>query len=531
MEETSTALLPELPAPRRFMMQVLDASLTAGPMMQPPHTQSTYLLRATSLHDVDFADAASITSVVIGLPQIGHVDDIQRFCDRHAAALSGVHRILLPGEVSPSQGLLLQALLQRLPEQTRVVCSAYGQALFSNGTFFDGVRRVMAETVAAPTQGQTRNETAALLRFADISPQRFITVSSSGGSAVVLDVEEETSIPSAPGTGRQLLGYTVKNVMAAHAQREKQRPTSHHPSHFKNEPLFFYDPVFRALFVGSTLQRLPWLPYVLRGTSRDVVLLQPPSLAMQRSSGPPSPLAEPWRLVEACDSVTRGLRQVPEVERVMSASYGEITGDVEACIQAVERSCDKMEELRSRLAHRLLSDTSRDAEPWRRPLLKKIFKEVLGTKKSSAPSTEEAESQLLEWASGGQELGRLAACLSYSAMVLPPTKAQLSAARSSENDSPGRADASPLDPSHSTFIPSTSKDAAQLEGSRGVELLQAIFEKKELSSLGKAARRESIDVRVFMAMTEAELKKVFKTTFGVTKRLLLLQEELRQLQP
>ena len=56
----------------------------------------------------------------------------------------------------------------------------------------------------------------------------------------------------------------------------------------------------------------------------------------------------------------------------------------------------------------------------------------------------------------------------------------------------------------------------------------AIFEKKGLQGLTRTVQRETIDVQVFLAMSESDLKSVFKATFGITKRLSLLQEELRK---
>ncbi|CAJ1990801.1 protein of unknown function - conserved [Leishmania donovani] len=492
----------------RHMTTVLDVSREASPNA-PPHTQSIYLLTSTSISDVEFKDPAAQSQVLVGLPQVQSIDAVHRFCDAYAATLSRVHHVLLPGGVSPLQSSLIKQLLEHIP-QARLVCNGFGHALLTNATFHDGVQRAVLEN--AP------NAPLELLRFAELPEDRVSAMAD--GDTVAVDVAKSEAEVSAPAAARALRVVAVKSK--GQQQRRREHSQTHHPAHFTNEALFYYDDVFNALFVGHTLHRLPWLPTVLTEASRELFLPMPPPLAMQHQLSRPSPLLDTWRVLESCEDVVEALRRTPELERVLAGSYGELCGNVEDCIAGLESSSDALERLRSRLARRLSTDTSRDVHRWSTALLKRIVHEVVCTQKASEPTSSEVQEAFLCWARSDGEWGRLSTCLAHAAMVLPPSteSGEADGASSSATDSFAAHDS----------VPAAGESSAPeaLQGTHGVELLVAVFNRKGLKGLIRTVQRETIDVQVFLAMSEEDLKKVFKATFGITKRLMLLQDELRK---
>ncbi|KPA82983.1 putative mitochondrial hypothetical protein [Leptomonas pyrrhocoris] len=469
----------------------------------PPHTQSVYLLTSTTMDDVEFKDTAAQSQVLVGLPQVRDVEAVQRFCDAHGPSLTNVHHVVLPGDVNPVQSLLIRTLLRHLP-QARLACNEFGHALLTNPAFHDGVRRAVLEN--AP------NTPLDIMGFAELPASRVSSVQD--GDAIAVDVrkDDDSNATTAALPARKLRVIAVKSDVQE--QHRKANGQTHHPAYFTNQPLFLYDDVFYALFTGHTLHRLPWLPSVVKEAPRELVLPMPPSLALQHPMRRPNVLLDTWRVDETSAAVVTALRRTPAVERVLSNSYGELSGSVEDCIAQVENSTDALERLRSRLAQRLASDTSRDVHRWSTALLRRVVQEVICVRKVSEPTAPAEQEQFIEWAQKDGEWGRLATCLTHSAMVLAPTVNPATAAEASK---PSSAAAS-----------REGETAPPLEGSSGVDLLVAIFEKKGLQGLTRTVRRETIDVQVFLTMSESDLKAVFKATFGITKRLGLLQDELRK---
>ncbi|KPI89770.1 hypothetical protein ABL78_1150 [Leptomonas seymouri] len=505
----------------RHMTKVMDVSRAVS-LDAPPHTQSVYLLTTTSMDDVEFKDTAAQSRVLVGLPQVRHVDAVHRFCDTHGSALENIHHVLLPGDITLTQSLLIKTLLDHLP-QARLVCNEFGHALLTNPVFHDGVQRAMLENApGTPLE---------LMRFAGLPASRVSPAQD--GDEIAVDVPQSGNGSSAAASpARKLRVVAVKNN--AQEKRRKANSQTHQPSYFTNQPLFLYDEVFHALFVGHTLHRLPWLTSVVKEATRELLLPMPPSLALQHPMSRPSSLLDSWRIEETSSAVVAALRCASEVERVLSNSYGELSGNIEDCIAELEKSTDALERLRSRLAQRLASDTSRDVHRWSTALLKRIVQELTCIQKVSEPTTPAVQEQFISWAQNDGEWGRLATCLTHSAMVLPPTVAPavtstVAGSSASGNDGAGSSTSSAGTSAASSVASSEGKEAARpLQGTSGVDLLVAVFEKKGLQGLTRTVQRETIDVQVFLAMSENDLKTVFKATFGITKRLSLLQDELRK---
>lgn len=471
---------------QRHRTRLLDTSFPGT----PAQTAGVYLLSTTSVKDAKYENVDnSLSSVLLGVPRVASVEEAKQFVQTNEAELRQVHLVALP-DVHETAGTVLRELKQVRPD-LKIAGSAFSKALMTDSTFFAGLRKTAVEN-----DPHVRH---ASIQFAEIPETNFILMEN-GASVPV-----HHAIP-----GRRLL-RAYAPVSAAREKRVQKLRRRRVP-HFEYQPFFFHDPVFDAMHVGGALIQLRWLPHVVTEASRDVVLPAPPLLAAAHASE--GPLLETWRVAEAAEAIAAGLRSVPCVQRVLSSTYGEMHGDVEEVISSVEAAAHKLERLRSRLARRLETDTGRDVRRWADALQKKILDEALCLNKSSQPTAPEVKESFHHWAST-DSIGRLSAALSQAALALPPT------ALSFEEKEP------PPQPSTSTDLDVRS-GTAQLENSVGTAFLCSLFEKRGLQGLARAATKNEIDVAVFLSMSPDDFRKVFKATFGVSKKLELLQKELRE---
>lgn len=65
--------------------------------------------------------------------------------------------------------------------------------------------------------------------------------------------------PVSPAWSRPLQAIQVKETASSNASSS----SSLRPAHYRNIPIFFYDPVFQAVFVGNSILRTPWLSQVM----------------------------------------------------------------------------------------------------------------------------------------------------------------------------------------------------------------------------------------------------------------------------
>ncbi|EAN94780.1 hypothetical protein, conserved [Trypanosoma cruzi] len=468
----------------RHTTLLVDASVEG----EPPMTNGAYLLSSTGGDDLAFQQAHS---VLVGLPFAQDASQASRFLDtvlRPALArngmsipFDGIHTIVLL-ELHPFAAHAVQEIVSRLP-QVKVACSPLMAAFLSDADFFLGVRKSLCENDA--------HLPAKSITFAGV-PQSNLSL-----------LEDGSAVPVS-GECRHLLVATG-DLSAARERWLRERRNK--LKHFESYALFLYDPSFYAMLAPpSAGAHFDWLPFVVHEADAAALLPLPDFFSLQKSTG--SSLLEVWRLREHAHRVITALEKFPETQRVLTACYGEVSGGADGYMERLEQTVQKLEELRSRLGRRLATDTARDVAKWSAVMEEKILKEIVFTKKAEKKTSEEVLLEYKQWASASY-LGRLSRSLALAGATLPP-----------DIPSEPAQEASPSSSSSSA----SSKDT---EGAAGVQLLKSHFERRGMASLTPVLEREEIDVVVFLAMGPDDFKKVFKATFGVAKKMELLQQELR----
>ncbi|KAH9580107.1 hypothetical protein LSM04_008289 [Trypanosoma melophagium] len=473
---------------RRHATLLVDASLEG----EAPLTNGSYLLTSTEGDDVSFRQAQS---ALIGIPFAQNASQASYFADNVLSSslkrggmgipFDGIQTLVIP-ELHPFAAHVVKELVNRLP-QLKVACSPLTAAFLSDGDFCAGMRKALCEN--------DEQITASSIGFADL-PQTNLLVIEDGSRVSIFAESRELLVASGDLT-----------QMRERWRRERKNKLKH----FESYGLFLYDAAFQALFVGpSAGVHFPWLPFVVHEADAAALLLLPDLLASLRPSG--SPLLEVWHVKELFERVSTVLQKFPEAQRVLTTCYGEVPGGADGYIGRLQQTIEKLEELRSRLGRRLSTDTVRDMNKWSSMLEEKIMKEILFTNTAVEKTSEVVLDAYKSWANGFYT-GRLARALAQSAATLPPDVLPKDNVRQSK--------------SSKTPNTSTSTASSSTEGAAGVQQLKRHLEKRGMSSLSPIVEREEIDVMVFLAMGPDELKKVFKATFGVVKKMEILQQEIR----
>ncbi|KAG8347463.1 hypothetical protein ERJ75_001244200 [Trypanosoma vivax] len=471
---------------RRHATLLVDTSTGCN----PPLTNGAYLLASTGTSDTTFREARS---VLVGHPTAQDAADAVRLVDDVlclALKRNGMEipfegiEVLVLSELHPLSSHCVRELLKRLPN-LQIACSPLTASFLSDSTFFAGVQKSLL-----------RNDcqfSAKDIVFADV-PQTNIKV-----------LEGDSSIP-ALGEGRLL--QAVSGDLTPSRERWR-RERKNKLAHFESFALFLYDPSFHAIVVpGTAGTHLPWLPFVVHEADAGVLLPLPDFFATQRHAG--SSLMEVWRLQEQVDRVMSALERFPEAQRVLSTCYGEVPGGMDGYIGQLGHATQKLEELRSRLGHRLATDTERNMEKWSALLEEKIVKEILLVNTATTGTAPKVMDAYRKWATTSY-CGRLARALAHASATLPPDPALKNTDRQPSKSSP-------------------SAGAETASGSwASVQELKRHFEKRGMAALSPILEREEIDVTVFLAMNSDDFRKLFKATFGVVKKMELLQNDLRHL--
>lgn len=452
-----------------------------------PHTSGIYVLSSTS--EADFSFRQPSTATMIGLPAVPTESDARRFVDHFRGELEGLRTVALT-HMHPYDAVTLRVLRERFPG-LRVLLSAFGKAFLTDATFYGAVGKVVASNRHSIGR----------------APVEFAGFSADDAGLIVPDDGAAVALTDAAG----------RHLRAVYAHNELERRQAHRglPPHYEDRALFFLDSVFQSLHIGSqAVCRVPWLSQVAPEISREAMLPVPSLLCLRDGSqagamGSSVLLSRAYDVSAAAEDLARTLAAVPETEQVLTNTYGELPGDPDEIIAGLRDTAERLEGLRSRLAARLATDTARNVPKWSALLLTKIVREVLFRNTAATPTPPALLASLQEWAEE-EPLGDLAACLTQAALALPPTSAAPAKRSSSDSNATGEA-----------------QGDGELEGPNGVQLLLRILEKKGLRGLGRAAERESVDLASFVKMSPAELRRVFKTTVGVNRRLEDLQEELK----
>ncbi|AAZ11722.1 uncharacterized protein TEOVI_000542800 [Trypanosoma equiperdum] len=454
---------------------------------EPPLTNGAYLLASSGCDDTSFREARS---VLFASPVARNTSEAVHFADAAlrtalsrngmALPLDGIQTLVIP-EFHPLIGHAVRELLSRLP-RLKIACNAQTAAFISDGEFFKGVVKTLREN--------DRTIPQEAMSFANVSQENLQTL-------------EDGSVISTLGAGRQL--QVVTGDLAETRERWR-RERKNKLKHFESYALFVQDPAFQAMHVPSSVGvHLSWVPLIVPEVDSAALLLLPDYFAAQKSNG--SSLLEVWRLRESLHRIVTALKKFPETQRVLTTSYGEIPGGAGGYLEQLRQSAQKLEELRSRLGHRLATDTGRDMEKWSALLSDKIFTECLLTTKAATKTTPEVLDEYKGWATAAY-CGRLARTLAHAAATLPP-------------------DPVVKNTSHEATPPMPSGPSKVSNHTSGTKELKKHFEKHGMASLCPILDREDIDITVFLAMNTEDFKKVFRATFGVVRKMELLQQELR----
>ncbi|EPY24977.1 hypothetical protein AGDE_12077 [Angomonas deanei] len=462
----------------RHKTELLDVGACSGGI---PHTNGVYVLSSSTAEDVSFKDAKHRT--MIGLPHAKTTDDVKRFIDHHQRHLESLQCVVLP-DVSLSSGVALSTMKACFP-QVRVVCSPFSKFLFSDPTFFAGVQSALKDNYV---EGAFHSFT-----FAEIDPECISTAA---------DGETVADCPR------------LRSLVVPLEKKKVNRP-----DHFTESVIFYYDEAFEHMHVGDSICRSPWWTRVVPEVGSDVLVPVCPLQSRQWSSRQGTSVLELWRPDVAAQAFSKTLLREPFVQEVLSTSYGALPGDLDDVAAALEDAGTSLEGLRSRLSTRLETDTERDVSRWSKLLLGRIIKEVLFTQTPSNPSPPEMQEALQGWLMEESRVGQTAVALTQSALALPPSAAPVAQQR---------AGVPAPEEKESKLHSKLEENSSELEGAAGVQLMTSLLTKKGMGGLSRVVEKENIDVRVFLSMTTDDFKNVFKATFGISKKLVMLQEELKE---
>lgn len=498
----------------------------------PPFTQASLFLRsAIDVSTGDGTSRMSEASALVSLPEVRKVSDGVKFVDRlqalaeankAASSIPLLHHILLP-EFNPFAGNTI-GLLQKLSPTVKVVCGPFTAAFLTDTTFYSAVQSLLTKNSSIK-----RGE----IPFAGLSPD-LIVKAQHGSSINVLVYPQGSPIMASDGSRVDRQVVVLTGDITKQTERHR-RESPHALPHFFERPLFLYDKATRSMLLPRACgQRFPWLHHAVPTARKETCFLTPsPYLHRMGPSSPlspkeplQSPLTSLWMPEEELHTTITALRQFSFVQRVIATGYGEISHDRESVIDELDRSTEKIVNLRKRLGGKLFAMTPQqradlttaggDSEKSiRAKLVEKLVAEVLLSSNTVAGEADANQAPEVKEASIAYITGT----------VLAPIAGATVAGALSLVSSEGKHFAQSLEASQKE---PSKPEANQSLPNESATTLKKLFEQRGLASFNAIVDRENIDLDVFLAMTVKELSATFRATFGLTKKLELLQEEIRQ---
>lgn len=534
---------------------VVDTAMKGGPI--PPFTNSVFLLDSTSTASAPGTSPATSLAIV-GLPaMITKVSDGQRFVDRikrvldqDAAHRQGVTDTCLCQLILPSFNpwaanvvRLVEAWAKSLHKQApllQIVTGPTMHAFLTDPIFFSCVRSYLKEQQSSASLLGHAIFTDEQMPFAAVPSEQVHIISS--GSQVMMGPHRKLSFftppPIANGSGTTLV------------RQASQQP------HFQYRPSYVYDHAAKHLLAGDTGAgvRLAWLPH-LDSTARQSnsgtatsnrdgaggggvpVILPAPSLFHHRStsllSSPQavkdggssrtaamkslSLLGSSWDIEAEVSSMVAAIRHFPFVQRVLCATYGETAPGRDALIDALELSSQQLTQLTKRLAKKFaeigiksihevqsLPKHHQQVSQLCDHLVTKLETEMLYQPQAGAGDDDARHARDVVRTTF---LRSMASAMVYRAVEIASTEGVALLAADRARSPPSGAQASISSSSQAT--------------------LRKLFESRSLGSLNAIVDREEIDLDVFLAMRHDELVKTFQISFGLAKKLELLQQDLK----
>nr|CCC90877.1 unnamed protein product [Trypanosoma congolense IL3000] len=468
---------------QRHITLLVDASSER----EPPLTNGIHLLASSGSDDISFREARSI---LFGSPAVHNNAEATCVVDgalksaltvnHMALPFDGIQAFVIP-EFNPLISHIVKELLTRLPH-LRIACSPLTAAFLSDKEFFNGVVKALCQNDPSLS--------SQVVTFANVAQESLVPLE--GGSTL-----------PALGEGRKL---QMSDGDLTETRERWRRERKNKLKHFESYALFMYDPAFQAVHIPSTSAvRVPWAPLVVPEVDPMALLVMPDFFSANAHNA--SPLLEVWRLREQSKRVLTALRKFPETQRVLTTAYGEIPGGVTGYVEQLRQTVEKLEELRNAFGTHLATDTERDMKKWSSRIGDEVLAKCLVTRTPATKTEQKVMEAYKEWVSGAY-CDKIAGAIAHASAVLPP------------DPEPKVRSTTTASPSHPSAVKGTNHTTSTQE-------LRCHFEKQGMASLCPVLEKENIDVAVFLAMTPKDFKDVFKATFGLTKKMQMLQEELR----
>jgi hypothetical protein len=531
-------------------------------------------------------DELSEGCALVHLPQSRRVGDSLRFVERlkkmssqlmasHRAVTSNRFRHVILPEFNPWAGNTIGLIQQQLHKDVRIVAGPTMAAFLSDSTFFKEVRGLLLQQQAAVATafGGSSSLTPFTLDempFAGISADAIDTIES--GS--VVHVTPPTASTSQDGSQKAVSARSLTIVSgdsssgASSASQSKGsgvRNGGNQPAHFRDQRYFVYDHACKTMFAGDAAGvRIPWATHIVENYNTKARGLNFPVPAPlhyrstpaafsaaavagggatggSSSAAASAALFSHWNVEESLETAVRALSQYNAVQRVLSSSYGELGCDREDVIQRLTAATESLTAMRKRLAakHFSLGVTSSKAaaqcrEPLSAALHKKIWDELIAVedrKVDTAAATAEMDPKKESLRLASRDVMSqlfavdLAAALSASAVLVAPAEGAVQA--KIVEDAKSRAE---LEKKAAEKQSKQADDAAETTpaaSAASTAILDKLFVKRGLQQLSPILTKQDIDVGVFLAMKPDELTATFRVTFGLRKKLEMLQTELK----
>lgn len=556
----------------------------------PPFSRATFLLRSF-LDGDDSSDGSALMylphSRKVG-DSLRYVERLKKFSaeilDSHHSIVSKRFRYVILPDFNPWVGNSFGLLQQQLNNDVRIATGPCMAAFLSDGTFFKEVRallmlqqqEVMRARAASNARGQHAHNELVLpfaadeMPFADLSMDQIDIIRNEStigiaGAATTSGAAVGEGSGSHKQFGRSLTFVDGEGVRSANAGGNHSEP-----AHFTDKPLFAFDHACKTMFSGDAAGvRLPWAPHIVKDYNNkagDMLFpvpsafryrVAPATLSSSTSGGAASALFRHWDLEDSLETAVRALTRFHTVQRVLSTSYGEIGCDREDVVHKLSSATEALAAIRKRLAskHFTMGISSNRAASHHRgdtlwgPLHKKIWDEVIavkslraeaerGEKVTTPAETEPASAPgvaALHYASvsvlSQLVVTDVATALAASALHVAPAEGAVQSKiiesarmkqREEEEASKGRDVANRV----ASSLPSSSTSSSS-SPSPSTTILEKLFRNRGFENLCPILMKQDIDVDVFLSMSPDELVSTFKVTFGLSKKLQMLQSEVK----
>ncbi|CUG90233.1 Hypothetical protein, putative [Bodo saltans] len=498
-----------------------------------------------------------------------------QFMSSHVPLTSKRFRHVILPEFNPWAGNTIGLIQQQLNKEVRVAAGATMAAFLTDSTFFKEVRGLLLQQQDAVMRsfGNERSSNDVFVPFS------LDEMSFAGLSADVIDIVENGSVvnvtpPAAVSDGLQeTMSVAARSLtFVSGAAVSSKSAVSKQPAHFQDQRYFVYDHACSTMFAGEAAGvRVPWAPHVVdhyNVKSRSLnfpvpspfhyhatpaALSSSSSLVSGSAVGPTgsnlsaaaAALFSHWNAEESLETAVRAMSQFNSVQRVLSSSYGELGCDREDVIQRLTAATDALVALRKRLAakHFSMGVTSSKAagqcrDPLSGALHKKIWDELISAshRKSDDKAvvesvTGESDPKKVQLRAASRAVvsqlfaAGVASALSASAVFVAPSEGSVQA--KILEDAKNQAEVVRNAAEQRAKKAEDAAETTPAASAASTAILDKLFTKRGLQQLSHILVKQDIDVGVFLAMKPDELTATFSVTFGLRKKLELLQTELK----